>query len=365
MEKFKFTPEQGFRDGTAFPNPTSETDIRNQLQTPLDQLKDYVNQLLGIIPTDEQLQQIVNNHELIQKIEKTVKELEENSNSVADFNEETGELTINSSKAINAVIEHLCNPNLLMNSDFRNPVNQRGETMVENTSANEEPFIDRWLLQNWINAELVETGIKLSCPTDSRNKGRIIQKFITKLPKDTYTLSINVLAATGTMLVYLSDGTEIGSITTTGLNTFRIPNCNMPGIRLILEQDADFIIEYVKLEKGDIATPFTPRTYEEEFIACQKYHIEDLDFVLKANSEASTYYWGHQIPLMAQKNPTIILKTLTESSGDNVLDKVDSITLKDGCLEYIRLTENVGFIIRGKCSLNAEAIKEEATIDGY
>ena len=43
MEKFKFTPEVGFLDGTEYPNPASENETREQLQRPLNQLKDYLN----------------------------------------------------------------------------------------------------------------------------------------------------------------------------------------------------------------------------------------------------------------------------------------------------------------------------------
>ena len=47
MEKFNFTPENGFEDGTHYPNPTSESEIRKQLQRPLNQIKDFINNLIS------------------------------------------------------------------------------------------------------------------------------------------------------------------------------------------------------------------------------------------------------------------------------------------------------------------------------
>ena len=106
MEKFKFTPENGFLDGTAYPNPHSEEETREQFQRPLNQIRDYINQLLGIIPTEEQLQQIINNNEMIHELEEAVQNLIENGGggtgggSVADYDDSTGNLHIVASTSI-------------------------------------------------------------------------------------------------------------------------------------------------------------------------------------------------------------------------------------------------------------------------
>lgn len=41
--KFNFSPNNGFKDSSAYPNPQNETESREQLQRPLDQLKDFIN----------------------------------------------------------------------------------------------------------------------------------------------------------------------------------------------------------------------------------------------------------------------------------------------------------------------------------
>ena len=43
LTEFAFDPTTGFNDTTAFPNPTSGSQARSQLQTPLNQIKDYIN----------------------------------------------------------------------------------------------------------------------------------------------------------------------------------------------------------------------------------------------------------------------------------------------------------------------------------
>ena len=45
MNKFKFTPESGFKDSGAYPNPVNGQEAREQLQRPLNQIKEYINQM--------------------------------------------------------------------------------------------------------------------------------------------------------------------------------------------------------------------------------------------------------------------------------------------------------------------------------
>ena len=49
MDKFKFTPENGFRDSSSYPNPSNATETREQLQRPLDQIKEYINKMVATV----------------------------------------------------------------------------------------------------------------------------------------------------------------------------------------------------------------------------------------------------------------------------------------------------------------------------
>ena len=43
ITNFEFTPTNGFNDTVAYPNPTSGAEARSQLQTPLNQVRDFLN----------------------------------------------------------------------------------------------------------------------------------------------------------------------------------------------------------------------------------------------------------------------------------------------------------------------------------
>lgn len=75
--------------------------------------------------------------------------------------------------------DQLCNPNLLDNWYFANPVNQRGQTEYTTNYA-----IDRWWLQNSTSLNVVEGGVNVI------GKWDIEQFFEKALPNGTYTLSL-------------------------------------------------------------------------------------------------------------------------------------------------------------------------------
>lgn len=299
MEKFKFTPESGFRDGTAYPNPTSEANTREMFQRPLDQLRDYVNQLLGIIPTDEQLQQMVTNHDLILELEKAVKELEENSNSYAEYDEETGNLQINSAMDILALFKQLSNPNLLINSDFRNPINQRGQTSYWKPSSYTYS-IDRWT-HIWNSVILEDDCIWIYNDTGETGTTYFKQIFEYPLEQGDYTVTVNVKEVNGT--VYVND---FGTLSK-GLNVFTVNNTSLPQLQLNLVGVSGIRLHYIKLEQGSIATPFVPRLYDEELALCQRYYQAIAGF---ANSFPirgdNNYVHVFLSGVMMRKNPNII-----------------------------------------------------------
>lgn len=43
MDKFEFTPKKGFEDASAYPDPISESETREQLMRPSRQLAEYIN----------------------------------------------------------------------------------------------------------------------------------------------------------------------------------------------------------------------------------------------------------------------------------------------------------------------------------
>lgn len=88
MEDFKFTPETGLMDGTHYPNPKSPQETRAQFQRPLNQIRDFINKMLRIIPDEKRI---------IEVVTKSV--------DLTTFNEETGELIIGNDATIAAMWE--------------------------------------------------------------------------------------------------------------------------------------------------------------------------------------------------------------------------------------------------------------------
>lgn len=52
MDKFEFTPKKGFEDASAYPDPISESETREQLMRPSKQIQEYINgELMNTIVT--------------------------------------------------------------------------------------------------------------------------------------------------------------------------------------------------------------------------------------------------------------------------------------------------------------------------
>lgn len=58
MNKFDFNPSNGLKDGTAYPNPSSESETREQLQRPLDQIKNFINSFLTVLSSSKGVEEI-------------------------------------------------------------------------------------------------------------------------------------------------------------------------------------------------------------------------------------------------------------------------------------------------------------------
>ena len=58
MEKFEFNPVKGYEDGSAYPNPSNEAEVREQLMRPLYQLQEYINNFIEYLNSSEGLKDI-------------------------------------------------------------------------------------------------------------------------------------------------------------------------------------------------------------------------------------------------------------------------------------------------------------------
>ena len=182
--------------------------------------------------------------------------------------------------------------NLLINSNFSNPINQRMFTEGEFTGTGKAYTIDRWYLWNTsslpCNPKLtVNDGyITLSGTkkTNIQTEAPVwIAQDIENCPEGIYTFSCKIngkVYSCTTSLKYVDD-LSIG--TTTMLNSDNSigfigggvighnDGAMSVGIVIDLNKISSIDIEWVKLEKGEVVTSYIPRTYTEEWLLCQRY----------------------------------------------------------------------------------------------
>ena len=154
------------------------------------------------------------------------------------------------------------NPNLLINPDFA--VNQRGEDTYEIQNSSKYT-VDRWKLQN-AKVSKIDNGIKLE--NNFASIGTLQQK-LEKTYVDTVTMSCYVESVTGTVTMKAEGADETVTLKQ-GLNYITTSNCN--NVTFTINPGASAIINWAKLEKGNIYTQFIKPDLTQESIKCEKFY---------------------------------------------------------------------------------------------
>lgn len=183
----------------------------------------------------------------------------------------------------------LSNRNLLHNGDFRNPVNQRGQTSYSGTGV--QYTVDRWVKRlATATLELVSGGVKLTGDGQYSWLLQSIENFAL-LANKTVTLSINVKELNGSADIVIGNGTSaisipgngygsvaiagsgITTLTVTLPDTFTNPNLNV-GVRLGDTIGEYVIIESIKLELGSVSTLANdpPDDFGERLALCKRFY---------------------------------------------------------------------------------------------
>lgn len=265
-----------------------------------------------------------------------------------------------SQEYVNTSIASFSNPNLLTNGDFRNPVNQRGQTSY--TIPDSTYTIDRWkVLSNAGTLSVNDGYIKLS--SDSSTSSYFIQK-TENIPVDDYiTVSINVKSLTGTLNVYIAGASqeECFSIYSAGVATYTTSVKFTDFMQLNIEAINDATVElyWAKVEQGSIATPFVSRLYDEELILCQRYYEERtlVFFPLGGSTPSSNYVAvnGGQHFVEMRGVPTVAIGTLYNYTGADSGATVSSNTCTAKSLRAINLSaSNSNYMLRAAVTFDAE-----------
>lgn len=234
----------------------------------------------------------------------------------------SGDLPVNYEALAN--LPTISNPNLLINSDFRNPINQRDQVKYEGM-ATKGYTIDRWCMgeQDFNRTvEIVNGGIKITNP-NTEYPGTFQQIFEKVLPSGDYTLSIKVISKSGgaTMSCGGSHGSTKKELSI-GINTLTLTSATVSSFIVQLSPNSSIALEWAKLEAGTVATLFVPRIYGEEFALCQRYFCiigGTRAIGLEQDKSAKTITYVIPRYCVMRGTPNVILKgTTTTNSTDGI-----------------------------------------------
>ena len=245
------------------------------------------------------------------------------------------------------------NPNLLINSDFRNPVNQRGQTSYKSTANNFTRIftIDRWNMQNGCECIINDASITLKGDSAASGASMFCQ-VMEVLPADTYTLQVKVKSMSNGADIKVTNSSSQDVFTNnlyTGLNTFTITNTDVFFITICLGSDSVIELEWIKLEQGSVGTPFVPRLYGEELALCQRYYEKrTVIFFPYGGVTPTTYYLavnGDCYSVTKYRQPTLTASALTDHnnvavdvsfvSATRTKDNIRLMTVSAACDKYL------------------------------
>lgn len=171
------------------------------------------------------------------------------------------------------------NPNLLDNTNFFNPINQRNQTSYSNTDAAPKYSIDRW--------QVLGGTFDVSTRTYTSNStlGPYGNQFRQYIPLgdisigDTITVSSVV---NNTKYVFTTTVPQYGVTVT---NAPFLLETTWGGFKIITREEQHAVlltmvvnvsqsitVDWIKMELGNFATPYVAKGYNEELTACLRYY---------------------------------------------------------------------------------------------
>jgi hypothetical protein len=167
----------------------------------------------------------------------------------------------------------ISNENLLINSDFRRPINQRGQNTYEG-SETRVYTVDRWCIGDngtGMHVEVVDGGVKVT--NNSQSNGLFYQRFEYTLRQNVYTATLKVKAISGTVELQCDGAPDSDRIELVeGVNTVTFTEAQLGSFVIYVKPSASITLEFAKFEQGNTPTPFVTRLYAEELALCQRYY---------------------------------------------------------------------------------------------
>lgn len=232
--------------------------------------------------------------------------------------------------ATGAAVKNARPLNLLDNSDFRNPVNQRDFAGgVPNTD--NSYFIDRWKTQQSatknINISLTDSGLNIKVSTALAGICQIILK-----PKTGVTFAAKVNGKIS--LVYAAHGVDESVKTEDNVLLYVdwLEDVLQVIIRNTGEEANEYTIEWAALYEGEYTAEtlptYQPKGYGAELAECFRYFVDLGRCSVAAKDQWGFYYGDVRFPTDMRIPPTVVVKNPTTGKA-NAIGKWNGSTFVD------------------------------------
>jgi hypothetical protein len=211
---------------------------------------------------------------------------------------------------VNKLVNGAVYPNLLDNSNFTNPVNQRGEGAYYANGY----IIDRWI-NNGSSYNVAEHYMASGSPDGTKYIFQPLE--LSKVAKtgDSLTASANINGETISVTAKITTAKGASDVVSTSDGKASIGFSWNPAddrmyfrINDLIESGAVFL-NWAKLEKGSVATPYVPKGYGAELAECMRYYQK---IAFSVGQDRSTYkYIPTLIPMRVA--PTCTLQQISSS----------------------------------------------------
>lgn len=248
------------------------------------------------------------------------------------------------------------NNNILINSNFANPVNQRRFTTLTISSA-EHYLIDRWF--SWEGTFTAsENGFVLTGDTSASTLIPFYQR-IERLPIGTYALSAKINGKVYEATLNFNNA-YVDKQFEDGVWFVFSYSKNIPtfGIVIDITKMPSATIEWAKLEEGEVATPYVPRLYAEELQLCKRYYYVTNSskgtadgYVMGISDNGQSLAQIFEFPVEMRVRPTVTIKspidgtlnTITVWNGDyNIANgKMAAAVISTKCFYVTSTTVNL------------------------
>lgn len=171
------------------------------------------------------------------------------------------------------------NPNLLDNTNFFNPINQRNQTSYSNTDAAPTYSIDRWQVLDGT------FDVQTRTYTSNSTLGIYGNQFRQYIPLESVSIGDTITVSsvindtrqifTTTIPQYGDSVTDAPFLLETSWGGFKMITREAEYaalLTMIVNVSQSITVDWIKMELGNFATPYVAKGYNEELTACLRYY---------------------------------------------------------------------------------------------